>query len=446
MKFEKKEPKVDCLNGLENFGRFLQLGQYEFCDFLKKFLNLEQVRIQSGKLDELKAWLKAESLDEVMDVPENDNEICVVSQIQTNGELIAYFPYVLRGSGVKKYLSIKSLLPKLSEAVSDQITSCYLQGFNGGDWIFGENLARIIVSNCISTRKYDGIKFAHLIEKIEQLAASTFEGDFFPTGVIVCSDSSKYRGNFFEFTKIKNIDNLDKREWFLANGQESFFLLDSNTNSRGIYRKSMPMSSDFISRYFDEYYLSNDLIAPDFVARTVGPNEISISDSDGKEFVKVENTWKYRHYKSITKFLVEHLQIEYKVSYAILYYTLKCSRNHISSIIWIPNDCTETAISDLTTSNRVSIWTSHLSILNESHQVLVDKILASDGAIVIEKDGQVLYDSVFADMSKASVSTEGKLTGSGETAASFLANNGVAIKISQDGTIKIYSGNEKIYY
>lgn len=158
-----------------------------------------------------------------------------------------------------------------------------------------------------------------------------------------------------------------------------------------------------------------------------------------------ENVWKYRHHKNITQFLVDQLHIEYKVSYAILYYTLKCSRNHVSSIIWIPNNCSEEAISDLTTSNRVRLWNSQLSILNESHQVLVDKILASDGAIVIEKNGQVLYESVFADMSKASVSIV-KLAGSGETAARFLAKNGVAIKISQDGTIKVFAGNEKIHY
>lgn len=117
-------------------------------------------------------------LDVAMDVPGKDNEICIVSQIQANGEVISYFPYVLKGRNVKKFLELKSFLTKLAEAISDQITLCYLQNFKGGDWIFGENLARMIVSNCISTQKYDGIKFAHLIEKMEQLATSTFEGTF----------------------------------------------------------------------------------------------------------------------------------------------------------------------------------------------------------------------------------------------------------------------------
>ena len=289
MKYMNDVPQVDCISNLVHFNQFLRQGQNEFCNFLINFLNLEEVRIQVCSLDVLKDWLKVENLDVVIEVPERDDEICVVSQIQVNGDLISYFPYVLKGRYVKTYSKAKSFLTKLSEAISDQISLCYLQDFRGGDWMFGESLARMIVANCISQRKYDGIKFAHLIEKMEQMAVSTFEGEFFPTGVIVSSDFSKYKDNYFEFKTERDINNLDKREWFLANGQESFFLMDSNCKTRGIYRKSMPSSKDFISRYFDEYYLSNDLQAPDFVVRTVGPNEISVSDKDNKEFVKIEN-------------------------------------------------------------------------------------------------------------------------------------------------------------
>jgi len=447
MKFDKNEPKVDALTKLKSFKRFLQLGQEEFCEFLKRFLNIDDVRVQVCDLSTLKAWLSVESVEEVMKVSDDENEICIVSQIKTKDELIAYFPYVLRGKNVKTYFQLKSFLPKLAEAISDQITLCYLQDFIGGDWIFGENLARMIVANCISTRKYDGVKFTHLIEKMEQLATASFEGSFFPTGVIVTNDSSKYKKNFFAFETIRNIDNLDKREWFLANGQESFFLLDSNKISRGIFRKSIDTSSDFITRYFDDYYLKHDLHVPDFIVRTVGLNEISVSNSDGKEFVKVENVWKYRHHKSFTTFLFDKLNIKYKICYAILMYTLKCSRNHVSSIIWIPKDCSDENIFNLTTDNRVRIWKNQLNLLNESHQVLIEKILESDGAIVIDNHGKVLYESVFADMSKRLESKETKkLVGSGETAARLLSTNGVAIKISQDGTIKIFSGDEIIYY
>ena len=129
----------------------------------------------------------------------------------------------------------------------------------------------------------------------------------------------------------------------------------------------------------------------------------------------------------------------------LFYITLKCSRNHVSSILWIPMDSSEETIKTYTTSNRVNIWKRKLNLLDESHQVILEKVLASDGAIVIEKNGQVLYESVFADMKESNVE-KAKLVGSGETAARFLAKNGVAIKISQDGTIKIFAGDEKNYY
>ena len=51
--------------------------------------------------------------------------------------------------------------------------------------------------------------------------------------------------------------------------------------------------------------------------------------------------------------------------------------------------------------------------------------------------------SFLQDMKESNVE-KAKLVGSGETAARFLAKNGVAIKISQDGTIKIFVGMKKI--
>ena len=83
--------------------------------------------------------------------------------------------------------------------------------------------------------------------------------------------------------------------------------------------------------------------------------------------------------------------------------------------------------------------------MNESHQVLIEKILASDGAVVIDGNGKIIFESVFANMNGDSSSAV-KLAGSGETAARLLSQNGVAVKISQDGTIKIFYGNEKLYY
>ena len=81
---------------------------------------------------------------------------------------------------------------RIAEAISEQLTACYLQKFKGGDWLFGDKFAQMLIANCVSSNLHNGIKFAHLIEKIEQLSVSTFEGEYFSTGVIVSSNFAKY--------------------------------------------------------------------------------------------------------------------------------------------------------------------------------------------------------------------------------------------------------------
>lgn len=125
------------------------------------------------------------SLNSVNEIKERENEICVVSQIYVDDELIAYYPYVLVGKYIKKMNLAKNFFPRIAEAISEQLTACYLQKFKGGDWLFGDKFAQMLIANCVSSNLHNGIKFAHLIEKIEQLSVSTFEGEYFSTGVIV---------------------------------------------------------------------------------------------------------------------------------------------------------------------------------------------------------------------------------------------------------------------
>lgn len=443
MIFLKEKPQYSSLREVPGFSNFLKCGSNEFCSFLKEFLNLVNVAIETEQLDNIKKWLNLTLIDNVVSVPTHNDQICIFSQIIVEEKLIAYFPFSLKGMLVKPLFNTKSFFAKLSEAVSDLATLCFLNGFKGGDWLFGDIFAKMIVSNIISSKSYSPDKFYNLISLMEKLSNATFEGTYFPTGLIVTSNSNPYKLGLYEFEKKTTIKYLTKRQWFLADGNDSFYLVDTDLGSRGIYRKPIIVFNNFIKRYFDTYYLDGIISSSDFIVRTVGPNEISISNSDCKEFVKIENIWRYRHPKNITSLLIDALKIEYEFAYAILYYTLKCSRNHISSIIWIPNDIQK--IDNSITDNKVRIWKNCINILREEDEVLFDKVLASDGACVLDKSGNVLYDSVFVDMSK-SKTTIGKLAGSGETATKILASNGVSIKISQDGTIKIYIGDEVIYY
>lgn len=256
---------------------------------------------------------------------------------------------------------------------------------------------------------------------------------------------SKYKSCYLTFLKERELNNIDKREWFLADGVNSFFLFNRNSLCNKIYMRPVSKGKSFIDSFFENYYLSKKIKSGDFVLKTIGPNEVSIFDSDEKEFVQIESKWKFRHHKNFTSYLVNKLQMEYKVAHAVLYYALKCSQKHISSIIWIPNNLDDSEIEKLTMPNRIKIWKEKLNVMNENHEALINKVLASDGAIVLDKDGNLCYESVFANMNSY-LSMNMQLSGSGETATRLLASNGIAIKISQDGAIKIYCRDEKWCY
>lgn len=164
------------------------------------------------------------------------------------------------------------------------------------------------------------------VHKMEQLSVTTFENENFTTGVIVTSNKRPYNSNSFTLLKESDIYKCGKREWFLADGKSSFYIMDSQACIRYIYTAKKNRTFNFIEDYFDNYYMRNgQLVEPDFVVRTIGHNEVAVMDALG---------------------------ISEELGNAVLYYVLKCSREDISKIIWMPKDCSLKAIEDLTTEKR----------------------------------------------------------------------------------------------
>lgn len=168
---------------------------------------------------------------------------------------------------------------------------------------------------------------------------------------------------------------------------------------------------------------------------------MSVIVSNGIEFIYQENVWRYRNYQWIKNLIREEISLDEDVYNAILYYVLYCSRNDTSSIIWIPKNV-DTIKDFLKTSHTIS--RKPFRIQEPQFDGLIKRLLASDGATVIFPDGTVKYYGCIINME---VTDSKSLKGTGETAASRLASNGIAIKISQDGTIKIFlNGKTKIKF
>jgi hypothetical protein len=175
----------------------------------------------------------------------------------------------------------------------------------------------------------------------------------------------------------------------------------------------------------------------DILFRTENSKEYAVVTADGSEFLYLENHWKYRNYSYIKNILSTKDLIQAIVLERIIYYIFFCSKNSISSIIWIPSDIS-IIDSYLKTKNR--LFRKDISITNFSYENTITRLLSSDGASIIDTNGNLRYYGCIINTENIQIAG---VKGTGESAALALASNGVAIKISQDGTIKLFISPDK---
>ena len=292
-----------------------------------------------------------------------------------------------------------------------------------------------LISKLLSVGFYNRSKIAHLINIFKNLRSTTFEGKYFSTGIILTKSIYLYKSS--QFLVLPNeqnyrlYDDQGRRFWFMANGIESFFIADLKTRINAIYIYGG--KGDYVS----DSLLESRLFGGDVLLRVLNGRELSVIDSEGCEFIHQERVWKYRDYEALKKCLNSFLPIDDQLYYTIMKYILRCSRDDMSSILWVVNDekKLQTLITNSKPNNVLKANHEKLNIKDPSVAPIVDRLLASDGATVIDLEGKILSYGVFADLS---LMPHDGIKGSGETAASILGQNGLAIKVSQDGPITIY--------
>ena len=87
-------------------------------------------------------------------------------------------------------------------------------------------------------------------------------------------------------------------------------------------------------------------------------------------------------------------------------------------------------------SLKNKIWKSNLELTDEKNSSIIQRILSSDGVTIVSKSGKIIYCGAIV---KLDVEKRAGLMGTGESAAKMLSYNGLALKISQDGNIKIFT-------
>jgi hypothetical protein len=159
--------------------------------------------------------------------------------------------------------------------------------------------------------------------------------------------------------------------------------------------------------------------------------------SEKTEFCFKENNWHIRNLKAIAAQIRASLNVDEAFVESFLYFVFLLSRRRCSAILWVPHETTN--IQDVMLS-RNSLAEKPFSILDDAHTQTIFRQLSSDGATIIAKDGNVMSFGCVVDISKALISG---VRGTGETVATLLASSGVAVKVSQDGAIRLYTSAER---
>ena len=170
----------------------------------------------------------------------------------------------------------------------------------------------------------------------------------------------------------------------------------------------------------------------DALFRVTSQAEFSITGSSGIEFNFKEGRWRVRNLLELARLIQATLDVGEAFVQSFLFYVFYLSRRRLSSILWVPTDLSQV---DALLLSKNQLTTTPFSLTNDKHTQTLIRLLSSDGASIFTTDGTLLSFGSVVDISKIVISG---MKGTGESVAAILGRNGVAVKVSQDGTIKVF--------
>lgn len=435
---------------LKNYSIFRKTGLLNLHRSLKELLNCE-VNIEENPIDEFGKYIGIDLTENIKRYTYilSDDKVVLSVKIIEKPDIIAFLPILLEGKNVGKIQT--GYLEQIASAVSIVLSECYENNFRGGERLFYDYLLERIIHQCFGKGIFNADRFSFIIQYLKKLCLTTFENENFSTGFIVTNSTHDYVNDnmhsrsgilypLIELHDLFKYTRPDRRIWYLADGVSSFYLMDHTFVINDLY--VIPQKKNMVDSW-SEYSMDKILWGSDIAFRVINHNQISLMNSDGIEFISVENTWKLRDYNIVHSLFSQNTLMNSEVISCLLYYILDCSRNNKSVILWIPYDFDEKILETILIDCKKTVKLN-IDILDERNEQIVKRIITSDGVTVINKDGEIVYNGCVVNLSKLSPSK--KLVGTGESATKLLAENGVAIKISQDGSIKIYyDGNMHPY-
>lgn len=356
-----------------------------------------------------------------------DNEALLVPSIKYRGDTYL-MGIVISGNRIALHTKI---LNSTCKAVASIFSG---DNFAESIHLLDDSLIVEIICKQRSSGYYNPNRLKYIIRYMGKLRSTTFEGAFFSTGLILTKAKKDYQslrgGQLMHLDRSVDLfDSVDNRIWYLADGESVFYLMSLS---------SSVLQDLFILNEKGEgmvgYLFTNNLRGGDIIMRVEKGRFVSIIDSAGIEYLYQGNVWHLRNYGIIKETIQKKCKLRDDVYQSLMLHILDCSRSGISTIIWVPDRInTVNKYVKKDTKNRLS--PKRIFITNRETVPLVRRVLSSDGATIISRSGELLWFGCIVDNSK--LAAKG-VKGTGETAAKELAKNGLAIKVSQDGAIKVF--------
>ncbi len=345
------------------------------------------------------------------------------------GVILKDMPLPLQNTQLLNHIAYRCK-PRLSWAMKSN--------FNANLCYFGTDLILDGIVDHISkgmNRYY--VRF--LIEAFLELRCMTFEDRPFGTGIILSQSDHLWKDTnrsgilvpLAKEVKLSPNELSNNRLWFLADGRFTFFLCNKNLQVSSIV--TLPRSTE---TEISSISLSQNIQGRDFVLFTRESREVSVLCPNGEEYIYVNAQWRYRDYFVILKQLRRLLPgFSNKATSSLLKIIFRLIENRHSSMLWIPN--TENDITNMTLIyNKLA---SEVNISDTKFSSLLSRFLASDGCLILSQSGNVLGYGAIADLSNVKITQADKTIGSGTTAAQYLSQSGLSIKVSQDGYAKVFA-------
>lgn len=371
--------------------------------------------------------------------PINDDCVVVLGRIfNDENQLLSSLGLKLSKKGIK---NSGNFLTILEGALTWTLTNEYKTRFKNCKYLLGDELLMHAICNYVARGGYDFRHIRHMICLFQKLRTTSFEGGFFSSGLILTKSHYAYNkieendrfGRTFALKSaipLSNQTQINRRVWYLVDGKRTFFICN----------KSLVITQLFIldeeyqrANYIDNHTLSKTLKGVDILFKLENEKLFSIINSSNIEISYVENQWKLRDYTFVRELFLKHFE-DSGIVESLLFYIIFCSKNSISSIIWLPEslDSVDKLLKKQTMNQFIK---KPIPINDKTFTNHVIRYLSSDGATIIDKQGLLQYFGCVINLNKIKVTG---IKGTGELAASALASNGISLKISQDGTIKLF--------